>query len=71
MLQNFFNDNKTITDVKYLNQEESYTKKPSEYRATIGRIMKENHELSYSAVEEILLGLGDVIAGNVEEYKPI
>lgn len=64
MIKNFFND--TVIDTKYLDQK--YTTEASEYRATIDRIIKENHELSYSAVKEILLGLKDVKEGNVEEY---
>ncbi|APR98982.1 hypothetical protein [Wolbachia endosymbiont of Folsomia candida] len=67
MLQNFLNDNKTVTDIKYLNQE--YTTEASEYRSTIDRIIRENPELSYSAVKEILLGLEDVKAGRVCEFK--
>ncbi|MBD0391973.1 hypothetical protein IC220_06005 [Wolbachia endosymbiont of Pentalonia nigronervosa] len=42
-----------------------------EYWAKIGKIVEENPELSYSVVKEFLLGLEDVKAGNVEEYKPL
>lgn len=42
-----------------------------EYWARIGKIVEENPELNYSAVKEILLGLEDVKARNVEEYKPL
>lgn len=42
-----------------------------EYWATVGKIVEENPELGYTVVKEILLGLEDVKAGNVEEYKPI
>jgi hypothetical protein len=42
-----------------------------EYWAKIGQIVEENPELNFNAIKEILLGIEDVKAGNVEEYKPV
>jgi hypothetical protein len=43
--------------------------KQIEHWAKIGRIAEENKELTYDAIKGILLGLADVEAGNIEEYK--
>jgi hypothetical protein len=40
-----------------------------EHWAKIGRIAEENQDLTYDAIKEILLGLSDVMAGNMEIYK--
>ena len=40
-----------------------------EHWAKIGRIAKENQDLTYKAIREILLGISDVAVGNVEEYE--
>lgn len=42
-----------------------------EYWAKIGQIVKENPELNFNAIKEILLGMEDCKLGKVEEYKPI
>ncbi len=44
--------------------------KQIEHWAKIGRIAEENSDLSYMDIKNILLGLEDVRAGNVEEYRP-
>jgi len=44
--------------------------KQIEHWAKVGRIAEENPDLSYSAIKEILIGLADLQAGNVEEYIP-
>ncbi|EKD45564.1 MAG: hypothetical protein ACD_69C00229G0002 [uncultured bacterium] len=43
--------------------------KQIEYWAKIGRIAAENKDLTYDAIQGILLGLADVEVGNVEVYK--
>lgn len=43
--------------------------KQIEHWAKIGRIAEENKDLTYNAIKEILLGLADAGAGNVEEYR--
>lgn len=43
--------------------------KQIEHWAKIGRIAEENPDLTYEAIEGILLGLADVQEGNVEPYK--
>ncbi len=42
--------------------------KQIEHWAKIGRIAEENPDLSYQAIQGILLGLEDVRVGMVEEY---
>jgi ParD-like antitoxin of type II bacterial toxin-antitoxin system len=46
--------------------------KQIEHWARIGKIVEENPNsgLSYAAIKGILLGLEDVKAGRIEEYKP-
>lgn len=43
--------------------------KQIEHWMNIGRIAEENPDLSYSFIRDILSGLADVKAGDVEEYK--
>jgi hypothetical protein len=43
--------------------------KQIEHWAKIGRIAAENKDLTYDAIQEILMGLADAEAGNVETYK--
>jgi len=42
--------------------------KQIEHWAKIGRIAEDNPDLTYMAINEILLGIEDMKAGNVEEY---
>ncbi len=42
--------------------------KQIEHWAKIGRIVEENPDLSYQAIQGILLGLEEARAGRVEEY---
>ena len=42
--------------------------KQIEHWARIGRIAEENSDLSYQAIQGILLGLEEARAGRVEEY---
>ncbi len=44
--------------------------KQIEHWAKIGRIAEDNPDLTYMAINEILLGIEDMKAGNVEEYNP-
>lgn len=43
--------------------------KQIEHWAKIGHIAEDNPDLTYSQIKDILLGLEDYNAGNIEEYK--
>ncbi|HVE45097.1 MAG TPA: hypothetical protein VNC84_08235 [Gammaproteobacteria bacterium] len=43
--------------------------KQIEHWAKIGHIAEDNPDLTYSQIKDILLGLEDYRAGNVEKYK--
>lgn len=65
------NLDKNLIDVakSYSVVEHRSVPKQIEHWAKIGRIAEENRDLTYDAIKEILLGLADVEAGNVETYK--
>ena len=63
-------DNKLVEMARiYSVMEHRSIPKQIEHWAKIGRIAEENKELTYDSIKEILLGLADVKAGNIEEYK--
>ena len=63
-------DKKLVSTAKsYSVVEHRSVPKQIEHWAKIGRIAEENQDLTYDAIKEILLGLADVEAGNVEVYK--
>ncbi len=63
-------------DEKLVNDARSQSKvlsrsvtKQIEHWAKIGHIAEDNPDLTYSQIKNILLGLEDYNAGNVEKYK--
>jgi hypothetical protein len=63
-------DKKLISIAKsYSVVEHRSVPKQIEHWAKIGRIAEENKDLTYDAIQGILLGLSDFETGNVEVYK--
>jgi hypothetical protein len=63
-------DERLISAAKsYSAVEDRSVPKQIEHWAKMGRIAEENKDLTYDAIKEILLGIADVEAGNVEAYK--
>lgn len=64
-------DNELVNIARsYSGAESRSVPKQIEHWAKIGRIVEENHDLSYDVIKSILLGLEDLKIGNVQEYDP-